>query len=58
MWDFIGGEPTLELPLIDKIVDYIKQRMYLLDHPWFNEYMISIGTNGLLYDSKGDAELH
>lgn len=52
VWDFIGGEPTLELPLIDKIVDYIKQRMYLLDHPWFNEYMISIGTNGLLYDSK------
>ncbi len=52
VWDFIGGEPTLELELIDKIVDYIKQQMYFRNHPWFNEYMISIGTNGLLYDSR------
>ena len=29
-WDFIGGEPTLEMELIDKISDYIKIRMLRL----------------------------
>ena len=36
IWDFIGGEPFLEIDLIDKICDYIKQRMYVLNHHWFN----------------------
>ena len=52
IWDFIGGEPTLEMELIDEISDYIKQQMYLLDHPWFNNYIFSVGTNGLLYRTK------
>ncbi|NEU05134.1 radical SAM peptide maturase, CXXX-repeat target family [Clostridium senegalense] len=52
VWDFIGGEPLLEINLIDKISDYIKQQMFLLDHPWFNSYRFSISTNGLLYDSS------
>lgn len=51
VWDFIGGEPTLEIDLIDKISDYIKLRMYELNHPWFNNYMFCISTNGILYDS-------
>ena len=25
IWDFIGGEPFLEIDLIDKICDYLKQ---------------------------------
>ena len=29
VWDFIGGEPFLEIDLIDKICDYIKQELYL-----------------------------
>lgn len=51
IWDFIGGEPTLEMELIDKISDYIKQQMFFRDHPWFNDYMFNIGSNGLLYRS-------
>ena len=51
IWDFIGGEPTLEMELIDKISDYIKQQMFFLDHPWFNDYVFNIGSNGLLYRS-------
>lgn len=51
VWDFIGGEPTLEMDLIDQLSDYIKLRMYELNHPWFSDYMFSIGTNGILYSS-------
>lgn len=51
VWDFIGGEPFLEIGLIDQICDYIKLQMYLLDHPWFNSYRFSFSTNGLLYDT-------
>ena len=50
-WEFIGGEPTLEMDLIDKIADYAKLRMFELGHIWFNNYIFNIGTNGILYDS-------
>lgn len=51
VWDFIGGEPFLEIDLIDRICDYIKERMYILKHPWFNSYRFSFSTNGINYDS-------
>ena len=47
--DFIGGEPLLEIDLIDKIVDYFIKRCIELNHPWVRGYMISIGNNGTLY---------
>lgn len=49
IWEFIGGEPFLEIELIDKITDYIKQQTFMLDHPWFNSYRLSFSTNGILY---------
>lgn len=49
VWDFIGGEPFLEIELIDKICDYLKVRMYELNHPWFNSYRFSFSTNGINY---------
>lgn len=52
IWDFIGGEPTLEMELIDKISDYILYRMYKMNHKWLQCYRFMIGTNGLLYDSE------
>jgi len=36
IWDFIGGEPFLEIDLIDKICDYLKVEMYRRGHHWFN----------------------
>lgn len=51
-WDFIGGEPLLEVDLIDKICDYIKVEMYRRNHHWFDSYMFSITTNGLNYSSE------
>lgn len=50
-WDFIGGEPFLEIELIDKICDYIKKETFRLNHPWFNRYMFNFSTNGINYDS-------
>ncbi len=51
IWDFIGGEPFLEIELIDRICDYIKTEMYRLNHHWFNSYRFSFSTNGINYDS-------
>ena len=51
-WDFIGGEPFLEIDLIDKICDYLKLEMYNRNHHWFNNYTFSFTTNGLNYHSQ------
>lgn len=51
VWDFIGGEPFLEIDLIDKICDYIKMQLYALNHHWFNSYRFSFSTNGINYNS-------
>lgn len=52
VWDFIGGEPFLEIDLVDKICDYIKTEMFRLNHKWFNSYRFSFSTNGINYDSE------
>ena len=49
VWDFIGGEPFLEIELIDEICDYIKIEMYRRNHHWFNSYRFSFSTNGINY---------
>ena len=51
-WDFIGGEPFLEIELIDKICDYLKLRMFELNHHWFNSYRFNFSTNGINYSTK------
>lgn len=50
-YDFIGGEPFLEIDLIDRICDYLKTEMFRLNHHWFNSYRFSFSTNGINYDS-------
>ena len=52
VWDFIGGEPFLEIDLIDQICDYLKEEMFRLDHHWFDSYRFSFSTNGINYDSE------
>lgn len=49
IWDFIGGEPFLEIDLIDKICDYLKSEMFRRNHHWFNSYRFSFSTNGINY---------
>ena len=52
VWDFIGGEPMLEVELIDKICDYIKIELFRRDHHWFNSYRFSLTTNGINYHDQ------
>lgn len=52
VWDFIGGEPFLEVDLIDKICDYLKMEMYLRGHHWFDSYRFSFSTNGINYNDE------
>lgn len=50
-FDFIGGEPFLEINLIDSICDYIKTELFKTNHIWFNDYMFSFSTNGINYNA-------
>lgn len=52
IWDFIGGEPFLEIDLIDRICDYIKIELYRRNHHWFDSYRFSFSTNGINYDTE------
>ncbi|MDR0799392.1 MAG: radical SAM peptide maturase, CXXX-repeat target family [Dysgonamonadaceae bacterium] len=52
IWDFIGGEPFLEIDLIDRICDYIKLQLFEKQHPWFNSYRFSFSTNGVNYHDE------
>ncbi len=52
VWEFIGGEPFIEIDLIDKICDYLKQQLFLNNHPWFNSYRFSFATNGINYHTE------
>ncbi|WP_346939904.1 radical SAM peptide maturase, CXXX-repeat target family [uncultured Clostridium sp.] len=52
IWDFIGGEPFLEVELIDKICDYLKMKMFTLRPSWFDSYRFSFSSNGLLYSTE------
>jgi uncharacterized protein len=49
IWDFIGGEPFMEINLIDRICDYLKLQMYEQKHHWFDSYRFSFTTNGINY---------
>lgn len=51
IFSFIGGEPFLEIDLIDHICDYLKIQMYQKNHRWFNSYRFAITTNGINYDN-------
>lgn len=46
--EFIGGEPFLEVELIDKICDYFYDTAIELEHPWAEKFCISICSNGVL----------
>lgn len=51
IFDFIGGEPLLEIDLISRISEYLVTSMKERNHPWFNNYSFRFTTNGLNYAS-------
>jgi uncharacterized protein len=52
IFDFIGGEPFLEIDLIDQICDYLKLQLFETNHHWFNSYRFSFSTNGINYHEE------
>lgn len=51
IFDFIGGEPLMEVDLIEKICEYTICKMIELNHPWLYYLRFSICSNGLLYNT-------
>ena len=47
--EFIGGEPLLEIELMDKITDYFRKVLIEKNHPWLINFRISMISNGVLY---------
>lgn len=47
--DFIGGEPLLEIEIINYFMKYFLWKAIQLNHRWAIHYMISISSNGTLY---------
>lgn len=49
--EFFGGEPMLEMQLVDRISDYFKIRAFELNHKWAWNYRFNFATNGVNYSS-------
>jgi uncharacterized protein len=47
--DFIGGEPTLEIDLLDELMDYWKILLLKTGHKWIEKFRVGMTTNGILY---------
>lgn len=51
--EFIGGEPFLEMELIEGVTRHVLRRAIELRHPWRNFIRFSFSTNGTLYRREG-----
>lgn len=47
--DFIGGEPLMNLPIIDYSCEYFMDKCLELEHPWINTWRASMISNGAKY---------
>lgn len=53
IFDFIGGEPWLQIDLITQISNYIITELFRRKHKWAIRFMFSVCSNGLLhYDPR------
>lgn len=50
--EFIGGEPLLEVDLMDQITDYFRNELIKRKHPWLRFFRLSMISNGVLYKSE------
>lgn len=56
--DFMGGEPLLNIDIINFITEYFMSKAIQLHHPWAETVRFSISTNGQAYfDDKVQAYL-
>lgn len=50
--NFIGGEPFIEVDLIDQIADYFKMETFKKNMEWSWNYRLNICTNGVNYSDE------
>jgi sulfatase maturation enzyme AslB (radical SAM superfamily) len=50
--EFIGGEPLMEIELIEQIWEYLLHQLIVLNHPWQYHLRGSLCSNGILYFSE------
>ena len=50
--DFIGGDALINPKLLDEILTYLQYKLIMENHTWKNTWMISISTNGTLFERK------
>ena len=46
--EFIGGEPFLNVEVMDFVCDYFLYKATMLNHPWAKYHMFNVTTNGTL----------
>lgn len=49
VFEFIGGEPLLEIDLINEICEYIEWKLISENHPWADKHIYSFISNGVEY---------
>lgn len=49
VFGFCGGDALMNIDLIEKILNYIVERMLELGHPWLSRWTAHMDTNGVLY---------
>ena len=49
VFDFIGGEPLMNVAVIDATLDYFINKCVSENHPWITNFRASMSSNGLLY---------
>lgn len=47
--DFIGGEPFMNVELMDYILDYFITTCLEKNHPWLEHFRVGFASNGMLY---------
>lgn len=48
--EFIGGEPFVNIEVMEFVMDYFLYKAMELNHIWAKNYMISVTTNGTLFE--------
>ena len=47
--DFIGGEPLMNVEIMDYIVSYFIQQCVEKNHEWLTAFRVGFASNGILY---------
>lgn len=47
--EFIGGEPLMNMDVIEFVCEYFRYKAFEMNHPWYKFHMFSITTNGVLF---------